>query len=66
MVVDLDSTPKGRGVYPGGQSGNPGSAFYDNFVDGWMRGEYYDLVFLNDPEERNEHVVGTTTMRGVR
>jgi penicillin amidase len=66
MVVALDSTPKGWGVYPGGQSGNPGSAFYDNFVDGWMRGEYYDLVFLNDPEEQNDHVVGTTTMKGVR
>ena len=66
MVVALDSTPEGWGVYPGGQSGNPGSAFYDNFVDGWMRGEYYDLVFLNDPEEQNDRVVGTTTLKGVR
>ncbi len=66
MVVDLDSTPKGWGVYPGGQSGNPGSAFYDNFVDTWLRGQYYDLVFLNTPEENNEHAVGTTTMAAVK
>jgi len=62
MVVDLDSIPKGWGVYPGGQSGNPGSAFYDNFVEGWLRGEYYDLVFLNTPEEMNRHVIGATTL----
>jgi hypothetical protein len=31
-----------------------------------MRGEYYDLVFLNDPEEQNDRVVGTTTLKGVR
>jgi penicillin G amidase len=66
MVVDLNSTPKGWGVYPGGQSGNPGSAFYDSFVDSWLRGEYYDLVFLNGPEEQNRHVVCTTTLKGMR
>jgi penicillin amidase len=66
MVVDLDSTPKGWGVYPGGQSGNPGSAFYDNFVEVWLHGEYYDLVFLNTPEEKNDHVVGTTILTAVR
>jgi penicillin amidase len=66
MVVELDSTPKGWGVYPGGQSGNPGSAFYDNSVDSWMRGDYHELVFLNSPEEQNGHVVGTTMLKGVR
>ena len=66
MVVEVGSTPKGRGVFPGGQSGNPGSPFYDNFVDTWFRGDYYELVFLNSPEEKNDHVVGTTTLKGVR
>lgn len=66
MVVELNSPPKGWGVYPGGQSGNPGSAFYDDFVDTWLRGEYYELVFLNGPEEKNHHVVGTTTLGGPR
>lgn len=34
------------GVYPGGQSGNPGSKFYGTFVDNWVEGKYYDLLFL--------------------
>jgi penicillin amidase len=62
MVIDMTSPPKGWGVYPGGQSGNPGSAFYDNFVEDWLRGEYYDLVFLNTPEEMNRHIIGTTIL----
>jgi penicillin G amidase len=62
MVVELDSLPKGWGVYPGGQSGSPGSAYYDNFVDTWMRGEYYELVLLRGPDEQNHHVVSTTTL----
>ena len=66
MVVELGSTPMGWGVYPGGQSGNPGSAFYDPFVDPWLRGDYYELVFLNGPEEKNAHVAGRTTLRVVK
>ena len=33
------------GIYPGGQSGNPGSSKYDNFIDQWKDGEYLDLNF---------------------
>ncbi|RYY15949.1 MAG: penicillin acylase family protein, partial [Chitinophagaceae bacterium] len=31
MIVQLSATTEAYGVYPGGQSGNPGSRFYDNF-----------------------------------
>jgi penicillin amidase len=34
------------GVYPGGQSGNPGSAHYDDFLKTWEAGEYYPLQLL--------------------
>ncbi len=34
------------GVYPGGQSGNPGSKYYDNFIESWSTGKYYNLLFL--------------------
>jgi penicillin amidase len=37
-------------VYPGGQSGNPGSPYYDSFVDYWAAGKYYRLLFL--PKEK--------------
>ena len=44
MVVELGpSETKAYGIYPGGQSGNPGSAFYDNMVDDWVAGKYYSL-----------------------
>jgi len=66
MVVDLGSPPSAWGVYPGGQSGNPGSPFYDNFIESWQAGTYYDLVFLQSPDEMNRHLIGTTTMRGDR
>lgn len=47
MVVHLTDSVEAYGVYPGGQSGNPGSRYYDNFVDFWVAGKYYSLLFLN-------------------
>ena len=46
MVVEMTSPTKAYGVYPGGQSGNPGSKFYDNFIDKWTKGDYYRLWFM--------------------
>ena len=48
MVVHLqnDGRHEAYGIYPGGQSGNPGSPFYDNGVDKWTKGEYFKLHFL--------------------
>lgn len=40
------------GVYPGGQSGNPGSKHYSTFVDHWVEGQYYRLLFL--PNQNNQ------------
>lgn len=50
MVVELGEETKASVVYPGGQSGNPGSFFYDNFVDTWAEGEYYEAQFVQTPE----------------
>jgi penicillin amidase len=51
MVVELDPRgPKAYGVYPGGQSGNPGSTFYDNFVESWALGNYLTMQLVHDPE----------------
>lgn len=50
MILDFDGGKiKGYGVYPGGQSGNPGSKFYDNMVSEWANGEYHELINSNDP-----------------
>lgn len=49
MVVDLSDPIKAYGIYPGGQSGNPGSPYYDNFIDDWAAGKYYELNYSKDP-----------------
>ncbi len=60
MIVEMDKTGvKGYGVYPGGQSGNAGSFYYDNMVDYWERGEYYPLLFLKSPSEKHKRVMLT-------
>ena len=46
MVVHLTDEIEAYGLYPGGQSGNPGSKYYDSFVDYWAAGKYYRLLFL--------------------
>jgi len=55
MVVELDPEGvRGYGVYPGGQSGNPGSKTYNQFVETWRTGELYELQFLRDkPQQRD-------------
>lgn len=46
MVVELDADSiRAYGVYPGGQSGNPGSRYYGNFVTKWEKGGYYKIRF---------------------
>jgi len=46
MIVEMSSPPKAIGIYPGGQSGNPGSKHYDDFVDIWVSGNYLELPFM--------------------
>jgi acyl-homoserine lactone acylase PvdQ len=38
--------------YPGGQSGNPGSKYYDHFVKFWEQGQYIEILFLKDKEDK--------------
>jgi len=43
MIVSLNPEVTAYGVYPGGQSGRPGSVHYDDMVEQWSDGEYYIL-----------------------
>ncbi|MEX2593645.1 MAG: penicillin acylase family protein [Anditalea sp.] len=43
MVVEMGDEIKAFGIYPGGQSGNPGSRFYDNMIEKWAKGEYVNF-----------------------
>jgi penicillin amidase len=53
MIVSLTDTIEAYGVYPGGQSGNPGSKYYDTFVSTWADGKYYQLLFLTKEQATN-------------
>jgi penicillin amidase len=57
MVIELGKTPKGHGVYPGGQSGNPGSKFYDNMVDTWANGKLYDLFYMQTANDKSGTII---------
>ncbi|MGY6743464.1 MAG: penicillin acylase family protein [Cecembia sp.] len=52
-VVEMGDKITAVGIYPGGQSGNPGSKFYDNFIKIWANGEYvnFDLRKQEDPAD---------------
>ncbi|REL38386.1 penicillin acylase family protein [Rhodohalobacter sp. SW132] len=55
MVMVLDPAGvRGYGVYPGGQSGNPGSKTYDEFVEIWQAGGLYELQFLREKPSEKE------------
>jgi penicillin amidase len=41
MIIELGAETEAFVVYPGGQSGNPGSRYYDPFVNTWAEGKYY-------------------------
>jgi len=56
MVVHLTPKTEAYGVYPGGQNGNPSSQYYDNFVNKWAAGEYYQLWVMSKAEEKDKRV----------
>jgi len=61
MIVEMSYPPKALGIYPGGQSGNPGSKYYDNFIDDWAAGNYHSLNFLQTDSE-TEAIIATQTL----
>jgi penicillin amidase len=50
MIVHMTDEIEAYGVYPGGQNGNPGSKYYDTFVDSWAVGKYYRILFIKKEE----------------
>jgi len=56
MIVHMTPEIEAYGVYPGGQSGNPGSRFYDSYVATWAKGEYYKLWMMKQSESNDPRV----------
>lgn len=58
MIVHLTPETEAYGIYPAGQSGNPGSKYYDNFVDDWVAGKYYRLWIMKESEAKDRRIIG--------
>ena len=63
MVVALGPRVQAYGVYPGGQSGNPGSPAYDNLLETWRVGQLHELVFLRSANEPNARVLANWELK---
>ncbi|MGC8609507.1 MAG: penicillin acylase family protein, partial [Thermoplasmata archaeon] len=51
MVVNLSHPDSAVGIYPGGISENPLSAYYENNFIPWNDGTYYRLIPVDAPED---------------
>jgi len=60
MVVSLGPEVEAWGIYPGGQSGNPGSRHYRDFVDDWLRGELAELLFMKTKDDDHGRILNNT------
>jgi len=63
MITQLGPLTEAYGVYPGGQNGNPGSRYYDNFIDTWARGEYFTLWMMKKSDAIDKKVKWTIRMK---
>jgi penicillin amidase len=62
MVVQLGPQVKGYGILPGGQSGNPGSFYYDDMLKTWQDGKLKELLFLQSATENSTRIKRTLTL----
>lgn len=61
MIVSMTTPIEAYGVYPGGQSGNPGSYYYDDLVDSWAAGKYYRLWIMKRNESNDKRIKAKMT-----
>lgn len=62
MVIELSPEVKAWGIYPGGNSGNPGSNYFDFMVNDWVNGVMYELHFLKSPDENSSSIIYQTIL----
>lgn len=58
MIVELGDKIEAYGIYPGGQSGNPGSFYYKTMLDKWAKGNYNKLLFMKDKDDSKNNIIG--------
>lgn len=62
MVVQMGPKVKGYGVFPGGESGNPGSYFYKDMFETWRDGKLNELLFLSSEKEKSDRIKTTVIL----
>jgi penicillin amidase len=62
MVVQMGPQVKGYGVFPGGESGNPGSFYYEDMLNTWKDGKLNELLFLKSSTENSDRIKSTLTL----
>jgi penicillin amidase len=53
QIIDLSDWDDSRVLNAPGQSGQPGSPFYDSLLDEWKNGEYQPYLFTREAVEEN-------------
>lgn len=64
MVVIMSEPPEAYGIYPGGQSENPVSPHYGDFIENWLNYRYYRLNMAVSPEEITDVEARTVLLPG--
>jgi len=62
MIVQFGPEVKGYGIFPGGESGNPGSYHYDDLFKTWKDGQLNALLFLQSATDGAQHIKTTLTL----
>jgi penicillin G amidase len=62
MIVSLGKNVKAYGVYPGGESGNPGSFYYDDMISTWGGGKLNELLYLKSKTENSKRIIAIWKM----
>jgi penicillin G amidase len=65
MIVQLGERPVVVGVFAGGESGDPASGHYDDFVDAWNKGRYFPLNFYLSADEAAKQTAARWTLKSI-
>lgn len=63
MVVEMGPEVHAWGVFPGGQSGNPGSRYYASSIDDWAAGQYHPLHLFKAADVKNKAIYFSQTLQ---
>lgn len=64
MVVALGKNVKAYGIFPGGESGNPGSFYYDNMIDTYSSGRLNALLYLRSENDKPKGIIASWKLEG--